>query len=84
MTVEILVNSDVHAVIFVVDSTDRVRMCVAKEELEEVLKHNEASGDLIASQNVLFAFVCVCLQSILCFSWWHLVAAKSREINLRS
>eukprot|EP00904_Undaria_pinnatifida_P001826 jgi/Undpi1/11644/HiC_scaffold_36.g13939.m1 len=37
---------DVHAIIFVVDSTDRVRMCVAKEELEEVLRNNEvrASG----------------------------------------
>lgn len=34
-------NSDVHAIIFVVDSTDRVRMCVAKEELEEVIKHKE-------------------------------------------
>ncbi|CAM9548811.1 unnamed protein product [Hapterophycus canaliculatus] len=32
---------DVNAIIFVVDSTDRVRMCVAKEELEEVLRHNE-------------------------------------------
>eukprot|EP00903_Cladosiphon_okamuranus_P017669 g16270.t1 len=35
---------DVHAIIFVVDSTDRVRMCVAKEELEEVLRHNEVKS----------------------------------------
>ena len=38
-------NSDVNAIIFVVDSTDRIRMCVAKEELEEVLRNNEVSND---------------------------------------
>lgn len=37
----IVSHSDVHAIIFVVDSTDRVRLCVAKEELDEVLKHKE-------------------------------------------
>lgn len=37
-----IVDSDVHAIIFVVDSTDRIRLCVAKEELDEVLRHNEA------------------------------------------
>lgn len=36
-----------------VDSTDRVRMCVAKEELEEVLKHDEASNELLARKDVL-------------------------------
>ena len=30
-----------NAIIFVVDSTDRIRMCVAKAELEEVLRNNE-------------------------------------------
>lgn len=36
-------RSDVHAIIFVIDSTDRVRLCVAKEELDEVLKHKEVN-----------------------------------------
>eukprot|EP00753_Platysulcus_tardus_P020983 PLAT8548.1.p1 GENE.PLAT8548.1~~PLAT8548.1.p1 ORF type:complete len:189 (+),score=70.12 PLAT8548.1:25-591(+) len=30
---------DISAIIFVVDSTDRVRMCVAKDELQELLAH---------------------------------------------
>lgn len=38
------VCSDVQAIIFVVDSTDRVRMCVAKEELEEVVRHKQVRG----------------------------------------
>lgn len=33
--------SEVQAIIFVVDSTDRIRMCVAKEELETLLNHPE-------------------------------------------
>lgn len=33
--------SDVQAIIYVVDSTDRIRMCVAKEELEQLLSHEE-------------------------------------------
>ena len=31
--------ADVQAIIFVVDSTDRIRMCVAKEELDLLLGH---------------------------------------------
>lgn len=31
--------AEVQAIIFVVDSTDRIRMCVAKEELETLLAH---------------------------------------------
>jgi ADP-ribosylation factor-like protein 6 len=31
--------SDVQAVIFVVDSTDKIRMCVARDELDEMLNH---------------------------------------------
>ena len=31
--------SDVEAIIFVLDSTDRIRMCVAKEELDQLLSH---------------------------------------------
>lgn len=31
----------VEAIIFVVDSTDRIRMCVAKDELEMLLKHQD-------------------------------------------
>ena len=33
--------TDVEAVIFVLDSTDRLRMCVAKEELTQLLSHEE-------------------------------------------
>ncbi len=33
--------SDVQAIIYVLDSTDRIRMCVAKEELEQLLNHEE-------------------------------------------
>lgn len=33
--------TDVEAIIFVLDSTDRLRMCVAKEELIQLLSHEE-------------------------------------------
>ena len=33
--------ADVHAVIYVLDSTDRLRICVAKEELEQLLEHED-------------------------------------------
>ncbi|CAM9640323.1 unnamed protein product, partial [Discosporangium mesarthrocarpum] len=33
--------TEVQAIIFVVDSTDRIRSCVVKEELTEVLSHKE-------------------------------------------
>lgn len=32
--------SDAQAIIFVIDSTDRIRICVAKEELEQLLAHS--------------------------------------------
>lgn len=35
-----------------VDSTDRVRLCVAKEELSEVLKHEEASSFLSSARAI--------------------------------
>lgn len=33
--------SDVQAIIFVLDSTDKFRMCVAREELDQLLQHEE-------------------------------------------
>lgn len=33
--------SDVEAIIFVIDSTDRIRICVAREELEQLLDHGQ-------------------------------------------
>jgi ADP-ribosylation factor-like protein 6 len=33
--------TDVEAIIFVLDSTDRLRMCVAKEELIQLLTHDD-------------------------------------------
>mmetsp|Transcript_2892 Transcript_2892/g.8468 ORF Transcript_2892/g.8468 Transcript_2892/m.8468 type:complete len:175 (-) Transcript_2892:255-779(-) len=32
------------AIIFVVDSSDRIRMCVAKNEIEELLRHPDLTG----------------------------------------
>lgn len=34
----------VDAIIFVIDSSDRIRMCVAKNELEELLRHPDLIG----------------------------------------
>lgn len=31
--------ADAQAIIFVIDSTDRIRLCVAKEELAQLLNH---------------------------------------------
>nr|QXF29024.1 Arl6 [Vischeria sp. CAUP Q 202] len=36
--------TDVQAIIFVLDSTDRLRMCVAKDELEMLLQHASVRG----------------------------------------
>ena len=33
--------ADVQAIIYVLDSTDRLRICVAKEELEQLLNHED-------------------------------------------
>ena len=33
--------TDVQAIIYVLDSTDRLRICVAKEELSQLLSHEE-------------------------------------------
>ncbi|KAG1698614.1 hypothetical protein DVH05_014572 [Phytophthora capsici] len=36
--------SDVQAIIYVLDSTDTIRMCVAKDELEQLVEHKELSS----------------------------------------
>ncbi|GAB9476588.1 hypothetical protein Gpo141_00013651 [Globisporangium polare] len=36
--------SDVQAIIYVLDSTDSIRMCVAKDELEQLIEHKELAG----------------------------------------
>lgn len=38
---------DVNAIIFVVDSTDKIRMCVAKDELDSMLAHRDIAGSRI-------------------------------------
>lgn len=38
--------SDVEAIIFVIDSTDRIRICVAREELEQLLDHGQIKDTL--------------------------------------
>lgn len=43
--------ADVQAVIFVLDSTDRLRVCVAKEELEQLLGHEDIK---ISNAPILF------------------------------
>ena len=40
---------DVQAIVFVVDTTDKIRMCVAKDELDSLLAHPE-----MASAPILF------------------------------
>lgn len=35
------------AIIYVLDSTDTIRMCVAKDELEQLVEHKELSGKRI-------------------------------------
>ncbi|DAZ97649.1 TPA: hypothetical protein N0F65_003967 [Lagenidium giganteum] len=39
--------SDVQAIIFVLDSTDTIRMCVAKDELEQLVEHKDLAGKKI-------------------------------------
>ncbi|KAG6599754.1 ADP-ribosylation factor family [Phytophthora cinnamomi] len=36
--------SDVQAIIYVLDSTDTIRMCVAKDELEQLVEHKELAS----------------------------------------
>ena len=38
--------ADVEAIIFVLDSTDKVRMCVAKDELDQLLNHADIKASL--------------------------------------
>lgn len=33
--------ADVQAIIYVIDSTDKIRMCVAKEELDQLMNHED-------------------------------------------
>lgn len=35
------------AIIYVLDSTDSIRMCVAKDELEQLVEHKELAGKKI-------------------------------------
>ncbi|KAF1327734.1 Adp-ribosylation factor family, partial [Globisporangium splendens] len=39
--------SDVQAIIYVLDSTDTICMCVAKDELEQLIEHKELAGKKI-------------------------------------
>jgi len=38
---------DANAIIYVVDTSDKLRMCVAKDELEILLKHKELKGSKV-------------------------------------
>lgn len=38
---------DVQAIIYVLDSTDKIRVCVAKEELDQLLGHEDIRGSKI-------------------------------------
>ena len=38
--------ADAEAVIFVIDSTDAVRLCVVRDELDQLLQHKDLSGRL--------------------------------------
>lgn len=39
--------SDVQAIIFVLDSTDKIRMCVAKDELDHMLNHKSMKAQRV-------------------------------------
>ena len=59
--------SDVQAIIYVLDSTDRIRMCVAKEELDVLLAHDDIKAARIP---VLFFANKVYILSIsICALW---------------
>jgi signal recognition particle receptor subunit beta len=63
--------SDVQAIIYVVDSTDRIRMCVSKEELQQLLGHEEIKKSkapiLFFANKVLHcSSSCPQLTSVLC------------------
>lgn len=58
--------ADVQAIIYVIDSTDKIRMCVAKEELDQLLNHEDIKrskapilfyANKVGSQSNLTAFV---------------------------
>lgn len=53
--------AEVQAIIFVLDSTDRIRMCVAKEELENMLSHQEIKSSkspiLFFANKVVYMFI---------------------------
>ncbi len=40
--------SDVQAIVFVIDSTDKIRMCVAKDELDALLAHADVKRNATA------------------------------------
>ena len=54
--------ADVQAIIFVLDSTDKVRMCVAKDELATLLEHKDIAASLcpmlfFANKSILEGFL---------------------------
>lgn len=49
--------SEVHGVIFVIDSSDFSRLEECKSVLEEVLSHNKISGEWLLSNFIIFMFL---------------------------
>lgn len=66
--------TDVEAIIFVLDSTDRLRMCVAKEELIQLLSHEE-----IKKTRAPVLFFANKVSSISC---WTIGRDKARQMLL--
>ena len=49
-------SRDIHAIIFVLDSSDKLRMPVAKDELEHILKHPGTKGYFLARNYTVVSF----------------------------
>jgi hypothetical protein len=78
--------SEVQAIIYVVDSTDRIRMCVAKEELEQLLNHEEIKRSkapllFFANKVCIFSYLRDCLWSVECNSLFS--DGSSRSVDFR-
>mmetsp|Transcript_14158 Transcript_14158/g.18543 ORF Transcript_14158/g.18543 Transcript_14158/m.18543 type:complete len:186 (-) Transcript_14158:208-765(-) len=79
---------DVEAVIFVLDSTDRIRMCVAKDELDTFLSHEDITGrdipilffaNKMDQHNALTPLDCMQELELECISDkpWHITASNA-------
>jgi ADP-ribosylation factor-like protein 6 len=48
---------DCHGIIFIIDSNDKLRIVVVKEELDMVLQHPDITGTIIINSNLNVSFI---------------------------